>query len=85
MQDLVGAADRQPCGSGDDQQVIAAVAAGMKSRGVENGADPARGIVKRPVGAAVDRGGARGGVGEAEEDPQRRGLARAVRTQEAQD
>ena len=64
---------------------LAAGAAGVLGRGVEEHPDLGAGVGQVDEPAAVDGGGARGGRGEADHDPHGGGLAGAVGPEEAGD
>ena len=76
---------RQSRGGGEDAQVVDRPAPGVKARRLQHGAHLAGGFVEVDVAAAVERGAAGGRGDEAEQHPQRGGLAGAVRAEEPGD
>ena len=85
LEHLVDAGSRVPAGRGEHAEVVAAAAAGVKARVLEHRADAGARPVERLVAATVEPGAAGVGVQEAEQYPQRRALAGAVRPEEAGD
>src|SRR5207247_1778186 len=81
-EDLVDAAVRNATGSRDPPQMIPAGATGMEAGRLDCSSDTAKRLVELRVPPAPDRGGARRGPHQAEQDAQRRRLPGAVRPQE---
>jgi hypothetical protein len=75
---LADTAGRVLSGDGQDPQMVAAGPAGMKGRVFEHGSDVGTGPVELLVAAPPEGRGARRGLHEPEQRPQRRRLARAV-------
>ncbi len=80
---LVHARPRDAGGLRVDGEVGRGRATGMEAGCLEHGADGLQRVVELGVAPAADRRVAVRRADEAEEDPQRRGLARAVRAEEA--
>ena len=85
LQQRVDALRRDAHRLGGDGERLAAAAAGVLRRGVEQDADAAAGVRQVAVAPAEDPGGAAVGLGEADEHPHRGGLAGAVGAEEARD
>ena len=82
-EDLVDAVVGETGGGGEDAQVVAGSAAGMEARRLEHGADVTDRLIEGAIGPTVDGGRAGGRGDESEQQPQRRGLAGAVRSRGA--
>ena len=85
LEHLVDPAIRDPRGGRHHSQVVAATAAGVEVRRLEGGPDLEQGGRDVVVGHAADRGGAGGRPDQAEQHPQRGGLAGPVGAEEAGD
>ena len=79
---LVHARPREPGHRRQRAQVVAALAAGMRARDLQVGADHPRRLVELDVRLPEDRRVARAGPRERQDHPQRRRLARAVGPEE---
>jgi hypothetical protein len=82
-EDLVHARRRQAARGGQHPKVIPARAPGVEGRALEAGADDLRRLGEPRVALLLYERRARRRVGEPEQDPQRRRLARAVGAEEA--
>ena len=85
LEQLVDALHRHAHGPGGDGERLAAAAAGVLRRRVEQDPDAAAGVRQVAVAPAEDPGLAAVGLGQADEHPHRRALAGAVGAEEAGD
>ena len=85
LEHLIGARLGQACRARERAEVIAGPTPGMKARALEHGAHGARRVGEVHIGGALHGRRAARGVGEAEDHPQRRRLARSVGAEKAGD
>jgi hypothetical protein len=76
---------RDPGGGGEDAQMVAGPATGVKTCSLEHGADLTDGIIEGSIRPTVDGGRAGGRGDESEQQPQGRRLAGAVGPEEPDD